>query len=772
MSLSVGDATLTFFGDTSQLEQVFAALPVQTEAAMGKAALGVGVLNFELDATAENVAFAGEKFPSFAGAATEAMAEVEQSTHHARGEMGLLNDISQKTLGINLPRHVRSWIAEMPGISTALTAAFSATAVLFLIEALAKGIETLVEWSEHGEKIKEAWERYDQTIFETSTHMQQEIDKQEQKLVEMTQGPLAALGFALKHMQTTAFETFSQITKGVEVAVKAMNEASSSLLGVQFNVFKDSGKDLEKFRLELEKVMREATLASPKNPFAPYEAGIELVKEKERELTALIKQRTAASGADASAAVGGLHAERQAVNDMLPLLQQGVRLQKDKDDLARMAFAKEAAKEEFKLVQELDKAHKELNKELEKGADEVSKHLSLQLTNQLRAEEKVSSEKLQRLKQVEEGAIAAIDGEMKAREIATERAADLLRFQYDRGRITQQQYVTSITQLYQQEVQALIQMLNRKQQLVILEAQNEAAQRGRIMTVEEAKELKGFIDLENQKRQVIDKSLKTIENDIEKATTHARKARPTWDKFFDDIISGSLKSGAALKTLGAITAEAIGQSVAAAVSGSQSFGEAMNQMLKSVLAMLAGKAVVKVLEELAEGFSALANPFTASQAPAHFHAAAMWGAVAGAASAAGSALSGGGGHGGSGGGTGPQIDHTNPNTNPGGTPEQGKNVPHLAGGGLITAPTLAMIGEGGRHEAVIPLNDSSVMNAIGEALARHSAGGRGGDTFYFQPKGMVSSDTLGKIAKKLSRQVQTGRARLVASNSFKNTRRA
>lgn len=769
MALSVGDAVLTFLGDTTQLDQAFNKVATEAGAKMGVATTAIQGTATAVDEMTKSMAV-GQNGAVELGTVTNLAGEqVKESMYEARGEAGLLGEM----FGIHLPRHVRSFISELPVVGVALSAAFQATAVLFLIDALAQGIEKITVWAEHGEKIKQAWEQYDQTIFESSTHMQQEIDKTDQKLIEMTQGPLAGLGFALNHIRTTAFETFSLITKDVEAAVKAMNEASSSLIGIQFNVFKDSGKDLEKFRLELEKVMREAALAAPKDPFASYEAGIELVKEKERELTALIKQRTAASGLDSSAAVGGLHAERQAVNDMLPLLQQGVRLQKDKDDIAKKSFAKEAIKEEVRLTELLDKAHKELNKELEKGADDVSKHLTLQLTNQLKAEEKAGMDKLRLSHQQEEGAIAAIDGEMKAREIATERASQLLRFQYDRGQLTQQQYVTRVTQLYNQEVQALIQMLNRKEQLVILEAQNEAAQRGRIMTVEEAKELKGFIDLENQKRQVIDKSLKTIESDIDRSTTHAKKAKPTWDKFFDDIISGSLRSGNALKTLGAITAQAIGDSVAAAVSGSQSFGAAMEQMLKSALAMLAGKAVVKVLEELAEAASALANPFTAALAPAHFHAAAMWGIVAGAAGAAGAALPGGGGGSGSGGtGNHPQIDSNNPNNQPGAPPQSGHNVPHLAGGGLITAPTLAMIGEGGSREAVIPLNDSSALNSIADAISRHLESGGGGNNFYLQPKGMVSSDTLSKLVKKISRQVQTGRARLVASNSHKLTRRA
>src|SRR5262249_12961089 len=59
----------------------------------------------------------------------------------------------------------------------------------------------------------------------------------------------------------------------------------------------------------------------------------------------------------------------------------------------------------------------------------------------------------------------------------------------------------------------------------------------------------------------IDKMLKLL-------TTDAKKARPTWDQFFDDLTSRSLKFGQAMQLMRTLVTDAIGQSVAAAVSGS------------------------------------------------------------------------------------------------------------------------------------------------------------------------------------------------------------
>jgi hypothetical protein len=49
---------------------------------------------------------------------------------------------------------------------------------------------------------------------------------------------------------------------------------------------------------------------------------------------------------------------------------------------------------------------------------------------------------------------------------------------------------------------------------------------------------------------------------------------------------------------------------------------------------------------------------------------------------------------------------------------------HLQGGGLVLGPTLAMIGEGGRKEGVLPLEDPRAMKEIADAI--NAGGGRFG----------------------------------------------
>jgi hypothetical protein len=68
--------------------------------------------------------------------------------------------------------------------------------------------------------------------------------------------------------------------------------------------------------------------------------------------------------------------------------------------------------------------------------------------------------------------------------------------------------------------------------------------------------------------------------------------------------------------------------------------KALRKMTAAVLANLASQAAVEALMELARGWAALANPFTAWRAPFHFTAAKIFGAVAAVSAIAGRAIAG------------------------------------------------------------------------------------------------------------------------------------
>ncbi len=104
----------------------------------------------------------------------------------------------------------------------------------------------------------------------------------------------------------------------------------------------------------------------------------------------------------------------------------------------------------------------------------------------------------------------------------------------------------------------------------------------------------------------------------------------------------------------------------------------------NIISALGSQAFVESAKELAEGFAHLSNPFTAYLAPADFAASAKWAAAGTLASVAAGAV---------------------------------RALPQLAGGGLTTGATTAVIGEGKYQEAVLPLSDD-VFKRLAEGITR------------------------------------------------------
>jgi hypothetical protein len=72
----------------------------------------------------------------------EGAQKADFSMREARGTAALLGE----EIGVRIPRHVASFVAEIPGVGEAMALAFSGIAVIALVEILAKGIEKLEEF--------------------------------------------------------------------------------------------------------------------------------------------------------------------------------------------------------------------------------------------------------------------------------------------------------------------------------------------------------------------------------------------------------------------------------------------------------------------------------------------------------------------------------------------------------------------------------------------------------------------------------------------------
>jgi hypothetical protein len=241
-----------------------------------------------------------------------------------------------------------------------------------------------------------------------------------------------------------------------------------------------------------------------------------------------------------------------------------------------------------------------------------------------------------------------------------------------------------------------------------------------------------------------------------------------WKQFKQDI-EGGKHAVDQLKISGAAAFDSLTANIDGAfqsiITGQKSVGKALEEALAQSLVSIASQAAVKALFYTAEGFAALGS-YQYSSATQYFTAAGEMAAVAAAAGVAGAALSGAGG-GGSGSHSNAQghdsVSNTGQSNRSGGS---SVGVQAFADGGLITGPTLALMGERGR-EAVIPLDNPSAAKQMREA-------GVGGDTHIHLDVhgGLIAESTITNLCKHISKNVLNGRVQLHASNSLRITKRS
>jgi hypothetical protein len=204
----------------------------------------------------------------------------------------------------------------------------------------------------------------------------------------------------------------------------------------------------------------------------------------------------------------------------------------------------------------------------------------------------------------------------------------------------------------------------------------------------------------------------------------------------------------------------MGKAFAAVVAGQESMAQAMEQSV--------GKLIANLANTWAQYFMAMAiadmffNPARAAAELAAAAALEMLGALAGSL--------------GGGGGAKTSASGSSTVKIPSNTATQGTvgttavvNVPRFQAGGLVTAPTIAMIGEFGGNrqpEGVIPLGNPQALTMIGKAIADHLPQASS------QAVTITLETDISQTIKRINTATSTGRARLLATDSMRVTRRS
>jgi hypothetical protein len=145
-----------------------------------------------------------------AAAASKATKQIADDTSsnigNARGSLMLFSE----EVGVHIPRHLQAFIAEIPGVGTALNAAFSSIAVLALIEVLAKAVEKIQEFRAHAAEVAEALEQAGDKGREAMTKLDDEFQKLTIQIDKLKGDDIKALQDGLADIDRTKLENLKK----------------------------------------------------------------------------------------------------------------------------------------------------------------------------------------------------------------------------------------------------------------------------------------------------------------------------------------------------------------------------------------------------------------------------------------------------------------------------------------------------------------------------------------------------------------------------------
>lgn len=687
MAQEVGDAVLRFLGDSTQLDTKFDEVGPNAEKA----------------------------FEPAAEAVEDASQRMQGSMRDARGEARLLGE----EFGIRLPRHVSNFVAELPGVGEAMSAAFSATAVLFIAQALVQATDKLSNFIGN-------------TLIFT--------DSMRESNAEIANGNKSLV--ALSDIYSKAkdeLDKLNGVTKSQEDAERAAAQAivektKAELASMEASIANKSGWDKAKDTMkDVASVILGQVIPGYSSLSVSANEQIAL-EEKKQQVTTITAQ--------ALRATNEVNAEEAAKNAKLAI-DNSLRELENQKKIA-LAYAQND-QEKFEIEQSFEgRKLALLNEYAVKDKATIQALMTTIEVQQIEHAQKVEAAFVNMLKTVQAAKESALDA---VKDSSLANVIDLTPLQ------------TSL-QKAQDAAQAMGVTL-RTDLVTSLEKAKEAEQAFAQSGIVDSVALKGFQDEVARAQKALDNF--GVAEDKFKAKSHG-----LWGEFRKDAKDGETSMDS-LKQLGVTAFDDLSKNIEGAfqavVLGQGNVVQALEKATAASLAQIAAQAAVKALFYTAEGTASL---FTdPSAAGGYFTAAAEMAAVAALAGVSGHMLAGAGGSSSSN----TEQSHTS-GSNTGQTNRSGGSVvgvQHFATGGLVTGPTLAIIGEDRKKptEAVLPLDDPEAMSKIGQAIGEH-----GGTTHHWHINGLISPDNLNKVVKQISKAVDKGQVNLTASNSLRLTKRS
>jgi len=440
--------------------------------------------------------------------------------------------------------------AQAGGLGQVLAYAFPVLAVGLLVDMLGKAYEKLRDLELEGLRNEEAWQKIDSSSATALEHIDQQLDRVDTKIVEITRGKLAALqlemtqiGDGSVQMAAHMLTLFDSIGTQIEKEIPFMDKVKDFYTFVNSNglVLPNQGELAKAFGADLSKTLDTQGLA----------AGIEKVGNQIR----IVNQQLAANPGDKQ-----LQEYADQLIKVLALLEARQRLEgKEKDANAaeqvkeRNAELEKAAEFNDKLIADTKRLAEEdlkalhARQALEKKADEALNKNDTS-GDDLRDMEILANAQEQydtaRLTDVKNSAVAQI-------EVEQERVKELARL----GKVSTDQEVAQLNALEQQKLQVEQAYLQKRMAEIEARYVDDDAQAY-------AKDQAEYSRLLTEKQKAEDQYLKNRQKNIDTASSTEQK---TWTTLMNKINSG------------------FDQSIQGLMHGTMTFGKAFATQLDSLL---------------------------------------------------------------------------------------------------------------------------------------------------------------------------------------------
>jgi hypothetical protein len=655
--INVGDAVLSFIGDTTRLDATLAALPGKAKAAGDATADAFSGFDEVVDESAGGVEGLGKQ-------AVVTGQQIETSMRGAREQVRFLSEEA----GIRLPRAMAGLVSELPGVGSALNLAFSATAIIFAAQKV------------------------------------DELTKKMFDYINAKENAFAASQLAALVAENNEYVRQNQLLDEADKALTSALDTRTTLQKLTTQLLDQQMQLTEASKIDESEVLNDKRVAA--------------LKEQIRLTEVLIEQQKQAN-AD--------KAEAEAIKQIVQY----------------QSFLNEVQERYNRNAEEAKQQTEELNKTLEKTAKDIKEIPADVITPD-------AVKHILEMRQAAQSLGVTLRSDLTARLREAEAAKNaFIAVMGDKDTAQLALFDAAITKAGLAVKTFGVQSLQSKEEA------NKAALG---MAESELAEARAHGANTKAIEQEI-AALKKIQGDLKREQIEATKTK--------DVLSQLENSAQQSMT-------AVGNAVASAMQGmlshQENFGKAME---KAVLSMIAQQAQAWGAYFLSLGTGMMFVPGGQAQGAGLIAEGLALEALAGVLGAVGSRVGSGTGTGSSGGNPngggngGNNFAYGSSVSNTGSQAGSGRtnvSVQAFADGGLVTKPTLALIGEDG-PEAVVPLSGRGGSGGDSDGVVQHHT------HFNINVKGMISPDNLSKVCTQISKRVSRGQATLNSSSSFKTTKR-